>query len=67
MTLRYWKQDALKLQKKIEDFNANHQVIISFGEVADLLKDSRFQTYWKYIVEGNLLSAQLTDSGRICI
>lgn len=66
MTLRYWKQDALKLQKKIEEFNANNQVITSFGEVIDLIKDSRFQIHWKYIVEGNLLEAQLTDSGGIC-
>ncbi|WP_158516809.1 tyrosine-type recombinase/integrase [Scytonema hofmannii] len=66
MTLRYWKQDAFKLQKKIEEFNANNQVITSFGEVIDLIKDSRFQIYWQYIVEGNLLEAQLTDSGGIC-
>ena len=66
MTLQYWKHDERKLQKKIEQFNTNNQVINSFGEVVDLLKDKRFSEYWKYIVEGDLVKAQLTDSGGIC-
>ena len=63
MTLRYAKLDEKKLQKKIEKFNENNQVIDYTGKSIKLDQDERFKEYWNYIKEGNLLKAQTLEHG----
>jgi integrase len=65
MTLRYSHLSEHKLQKKIEKFNENNQVIDYTGKTIKLDQDERFKEYWNYIKEGNLLKAQTMEHG-IC-
>ena len=65
MTLRYAKLDEKKLQKKIEKFNDNNQVIDYTGKSIKLDQDERFKENWNYIKEGNLTKAQTVEGG-IC-
>lgn len=63
MTLHYAKMDERKLQKRIEKFNANNQVINHTGDAVDVLNDERYKEYWKYITLGNLLMQQALTNG----
>lgn len=65
MTMRYSHLSERKLQKKIEKFNDNNQVIDHTGKSIKLDQDERFREHWNYIKEGNLTKAQTVEGG-IC-
>jgi integrase/recombinase XerD len=65
MTLHYAKMDEKKLQKKIDKFNNNNQIIDYTGKRVNLDKEERFNEYWNYIKQGDLLKAQIMEHG-IC-